>query len=132
MSANPSQNAPRSPRGEAARALSGHPDASSDNGESAESRQAQKCITGGPESGSRALLHVAADVAHKNPHRFWKKVTKLNGDNACWVWTSARNYGGYGQFWVKPLRRSVLAHRAERMLRIFESGASPLPHQRNP
>lgn len=29
--------------------------------------------------------------------RFWEKVEKLEGDNACWVWTSNINRTGYGQ-----------------------------------
>lgn len=29
--------------------------------------------------------------------RFWAKVDK-NGPNGCWVWTAARNLGGYGRF----------------------------------
>lgn len=30
--------------------------------------------------------------------RFWNKVHKLPGDDACWIWQASLNSGGYGQF----------------------------------
>lgn len=39
--------------------------------------------------------------------RFWSHVERL--DSGCWVWTAARNTGGYGMFKVD--RTTVAAHR---------------------
>ena len=33
--------------------------------------------------------------------RFWAKVKKLPGENACWEWTANKTVGGYGKFGVK-------------------------------
>lgn len=30
--------------------------------------------------------------------RFWAKVNKLDGEDACWEWTAWRSKHGYGQF----------------------------------
>jgi len=67
----------------------------------------------GPKSGDVLDLYVAVATLRAEKHltRFWSKVTKLNGENACWVWTSARNAQGYGQFYVGACKRCIPAHR---------------------
>lgn len=41
--------------------------------------------------------------------RFWSKVNKLPGDDACWEWVACCNDFGYGQFWADV--RVAPAHR---------------------
>jgi hypothetical protein len=42
--------------------------------------------------------------------RFWQKVDKSGGDDACWIWTGANDgRRGYGQFWLDG--KQVKAHR---------------------
>lgn len=43
--------------------------------------------------------------------RFWAKVDRSSGPNACWPWTAARTPLGYGVFHVPGTRRNTLAHR---------------------
>jgi hypothetical protein len=31
--------------------------------------------------------------------RFWSRVDKSGGSDACWLWTGTRNSAGYGCFW---------------------------------
>jgi len=40
--------------------------------------------------------------------RFWEKVDKSGGPDACWPWTARRTKKGYGQIWVSSGKR---AHR---------------------
>ncbi len=42
--------------------------------------------------------------------RFWGKVDRSGGDDACWLWKASKNKQGYGSFWY---RRDALeaAHR---------------------
>lgn len=44
--------------------------------------------------------------------RFWAKVRKLPGPNACWLWTSVVDHGGYGHI-GEGVRggRWLIAHR---------------------
>jgi len=67
----------------------------------------------GPGSGDSLALATALATLQDPKHlaRFWAKVVKLNGENACWIWTSALNRQGYGQFWVGTLKRAFPAHR---------------------
>lgn len=34
--------------------------------------------------------------------RFWSKVDRSRGDDACWTWTAGRSQQGYGWFYFKP------------------------------
>jgi hypothetical protein len=43
-------------------------------------------------------------------HRFWSKVDKSGGPNACWPWTGCRMRQGHGQFRIHT-HESILAHR---------------------
>lgn len=45
----------------------------------------------------------------KHVVRFWSKVDRSGGENACWTWTSSRHGGGYGLFAVDNVTRR--AHR---------------------
>ena len=50
---------------------------------------------------------VCVDMSNKTTEeRFWEKVDKTN---SCWIWTSEKNYSGYGKFQLKGKR--VKAHR---------------------
>lgn len=54
--------------------------------------------------------------------RFWNKVDKSGGADACWPWTAARHERGYGLFHLqRPVRKMVRAHRfaIEQMLGRF-------------
>lgn len=51
---------------------------------------------------------------------FWQKVKKLDGDDACWLWTAATNASGYGIVGVG--RSSRLAHRV-----AYEMTNGPIP-----
>lgn len=66
------------------------------------------CESGRSDRITRALT-VMQDTAAQE--RFWSKVTKLNGHDACWVWHSSLNAQGYGQFWIKSLFGNLPAHR---------------------
>lgn len=41
--------------------------------------------------------------------RFWSKVDRSGGPDACWLWTGCTQAPGYGRFRVEP--RTVYAHR---------------------
>jgi hypothetical protein len=53
----------------------------------------------------------------RRPERFWVHVQKVENEDACWEWTSRRDYKGYGR-WL----RGTLAHRAS-----FEFENGPIP-----
>ena len=42
--------------------------------------------------------------------RFWSKVDRSAGDDACWEWTACRNAAGYGSFPIAT-GKTQLAHR---------------------
>lgn len=47
--------------------------------------------------------------------RLWSRVTKLEGDDACWIWTGFTNKGGYGLIyiggmWIDNSRKVELVH----------------------
>lgn len=37
--------------------------------------------------------------------RFWGKVDRSDGPDACWPWLAFRNYDGYGAFWLDGKNR---------------------------
>lgn len=41
--------------------------------------------------------------------RFWSKVKKREGEDACWIWAAGRNSWGYG--YIRVGRKMVRAHR---------------------
>ena len=41
--------------------------------------------------------------------RFWSKVDKSYGPDACWIWTACKQSGGYGRFGLNG--KTVQAHR---------------------
>lgn len=43
--------------------------------------------------------------------RFWAKVDKSAGNDACWIWTGYIHWKGYGQFSVSAQKRTRRAHR---------------------
>lgn len=47
--------------------------------------------------------------SEKDVQRFWNKVDKSGGDDACWLWTAATRSNGYGQ--MELLGRIWKAHR---------------------
>lgn len=53
-------------------------------------------------------------------HRFQNGFTKLNGENACWIWNGATDGSGYGQ--VKNLGKILKAHRVS-----YELYIGPIP-----
>lgn len=69
--------------------------------------------------GQRLRVHgTTDDLGPTEAERFWAKVDK-SGD--CWLWTSALNNTGYGQF--RSAGRLVLAHRWS-----YESANGPVPN----
>lgn len=58
--------------------------------------------------------------------RFWAKVDRSGGPNACWLWLAFVNQGGYGRFLVGSRtdgsRRKVTAHRM-----VWELTFGPIP-----
>lgn len=47
---------------------------------------------------------------HTIEERFWSKVHKLDGPNACWTWTAGHGKHGYGMFNITK-REPISAHR---------------------
>jgi len=45
----------------------------------------------------------------KDAARFWSKVDRSHGSDACWIWTASTFAGGYGQF--KAAERNLKSHR---------------------
>jgi hypothetical protein len=50
-------------------------------------------------------------LAERFAARFWKRVDKSGGPNACWPWTGARGPYGYGHVRDAVKRRAIGAHR---------------------
>lgn len=42
--------------------------------------------------------------------RFWRKVDKSGGPDACWPWLASTHPGGYGQFY-DARNKPIYAHR---------------------
>lgn len=58
--------------------------------------------------------------------RFWSKVDRANGPDACWTWTAKRNPGGYGRFWIDG--GETAAHRVSHTLVIGPIPAGHVVH----
>ena len=56
--------------------------------------------------------------------RFWEKVDRSGGPDACWPWTASTCGGGYGQF--RLAGRPQLAHRV-----AYEQLVGPIPNGRH-
>ena len=56
----------------------------------------------------------AEEVEVSDADRFWRKVDKGGGPNACWLWTASLDKKGYGDFWYGG--RMIGAHRAVLLL----------------
>lgn len=69
------------------------------------------------------LLGVCYTVGMKEKDiaRFWTKVDRGNKDE-CWEWKAARNWLGYGTFWVNDLKYCAGAHRVS-----WEIENGPIP-----
>lgn len=52
--------------------------------------------------------------------RFWSKVDKSNGDNACWIWKASRNEYGYGK-----IRYNGVLRKATHVVWFLTYGAFP-------
>lgn len=48
-------------------------------------------------------------MTHSVEQRFWSKVDRSAGAQACWIWTAAKYQSGYGAFWFGS--KNVRAHR---------------------
>lgn len=73
----------------------------------------------GPASGrSDDLILAATWLYERGEDRFWSKVVKLNGVNACWVWNSQTDERGYGFFWLEVCKRPLRAARLSYTLAI--------------
>lgn len=60
---------------------------------------------------TRALTHDSVEIkpSDSDIERFWSKVNKSGGDDACWEWMSSTNPKGYGKFWF--IDDTISAHR---------------------
>lgn len=61
-------------------------------------------------------------VASKVPSRFWAKVDRSGGPDACWAWAGVRFRDGYGQFFLNYEAPKVRAHRLS-----WEMANGPIP-----
>ena len=55
----------------------------------------------------------------KDVTRFWSKVDRSQGKDACWLWLAGRDTCGYGFFWFKG------THHAQRIAWELTNGAIP-------
>ncbi len=55
--------------------------------------------------------------------RFWSKVDRSGGPNACWLWTAHLTCKGYGQFRVAGRKGKVM--RAHRVAYVLAKGVIP-------
>lgn len=68
----------------------------------------------------RWLARVKADASAKSSDRFWSKVDRSGGPDACWPWTAYRDHGGYG-----VVHRSGHVWRAHRLALTLLGGDRP-------
>ncbi len=55
-------------------------------------------------------MRIKRNKFHDADERFWQKVEKFEGEDACWIWRGSTKASGYGSFGMGG--RSIGAHRA--------------------
>lgn len=68
------------------------------------------------------MAQPRSEIGQSRSERFWAKVDRSGGPDACWPWTACRNERGYGYFWTG---RVAKAHRVAYEL---SSGLPPPAH----
>jgi hypothetical protein len=63
----------------------------------------------------------------KTTKRFWDKVDKSGGSDACWNWTAGRCRGGYGAFSIR-VRKGVKAQIKAHRMSLILAGRPPPDH----
>jgi hypothetical protein len=64
-------------------------------------------ITAGGMGSHLEVTTVTKYTPEQRIAKFWSRVDKSGGENACWIWTGARNPEGYGSInWYRASRRS--------------------------
>src|SRR3990167_4061840 len=60
-----------------------------------------------------------------DPERFWSKVDRSGGPDACWPWLKGRMYYGYGLFFIRKGKGKVINKSAHRSAWELTHGAIP-------
>lgn len=60
----------------------------------------------------------AADLTLAEAERFYHRVDRSAGPDACWPWTLSAGSHGYGQMWVRSLGHVTTAHRVAYVLEV--------------
>jgi hypothetical protein len=69
----------------------------------------------------KAMNHsIPIELSEKDIVRFWSKVDRSGGPEACWPWIGNRSVDGYGLLWVKGKHT-----RAHRIALVLASGSIP-------
>lgn len=72
---------------------------------------------------------ISAELSSEE--KFWQRVDRSGGPDACWTWTSAKNRNGYGKVWFSG--RVWAAHRLSAFFAgMTIDGACVLHHCDNP
>ena len=73
-------------------------------------------------------------LSKKDIARFWTKVDKSGGEDACWPWLASQDGRGYGQFTVKQLGlwKPIKAHRISCFLKYKVLSSCTCHHCDNP
>jgi HNH endonuclease len=61
----------------------------------------KKLVMGEPRrfiAGHQSKIKIKLRLNQTTEDRFWSKVDKSDGDDACWNWTASLRVSGYGQF----------------------------------
>lgn len=77
-------------------------------------RSCRACVEARPQKRREQVMRSLAD-------RFWSKVDRSGGQDACWEWKASRRGLGYGQF-AYPGRSPQKAHRV-----AYELESGPIP-----
>ena len=59
------------------------------------------------------------ELTEKDKSRFWAKVDRSGGPDACWLWTAAKRKTGYGLFYIRR------AHGSHRIAWAMDKGPIP-------